>query len=93
MSHGLQGDYLPDWGSPEKIKILHHADCECRECQDKYYKVNRGLIMDKKIRAIEKKIKKDTKGEEKQLKSLEKMDKKQDKIVEKAKAKKMKGKC
>lgn len=38
--------------------------------------------MDKKIRSIESKIKKDTKGEEKSLKSLERMDKKRDKICE-----------
>ena len=46
--------------------------------------------MDKKIRDIEKKIKKDAKGEGKELKSLEKMDKKRDRLVEKGK---MKGKC
>lgn len=38
--------------------------------------------MDKKIRAIEKKISKDTRSEEKSLKSLEKADKKRDKICD-----------
>lgn len=48
--------------------------------------------MDKKIRSIEKKIKRDTKGEEKSLKQLEKMDKKRDSLVDAGK-KAMKGKC
>ena len=38
--------------------------------------------MDRQIRSIEKKIKKDTKGEEKSLKKLEKADNKRDKIVD-----------
>ncbi len=46
--------------------------------------------MDKQIRKIEKKIKKDSVSEEKSLKTLEKADKKRDKLVAKGK---MKGKC
>ena len=38
--------------------------------------------MDKKIREIEKKVSKNSKGEEKSLKSLEKSDKKRDKFVD-----------
>lgn len=38
--------------------------------------------MDKKIRSIGKKVKKDASQEEKQLKQLEKMDKKRDKVCE-----------
>lgn len=38
--------------------------------------------MDKKIRSIQKVIKKDTKREEKELKQLEAMDKKRDKVCD-----------
>lgn len=48
--------------------------------------------MDKKIKAIGKKIKKDSKSEEKELKSLEHADKKRDKVCDMGKKEMMKKK-
>lgn len=58
-------------------------------------KHKKAMTMDKKIRQIEKKVKKDSHAEEKELKSLGKMDKKRDKVCamgEKAMKKKHKHK-
>jgi cell division protein FtsL len=48
--------------------------------------------MDKKIKKIEKKISKDSKGEEKELKSLARDDKKRDKMCDMGKKEMMKHK-
>lgn len=52
----------------------------------------KGQTMDKKIRAISKKVAKDAKSEEEELATLARMDKKRDKVCEMGEKMKKKGK-
>lgn len=82
----LKKSEIDNFGNLAYIESRIIEDCLCENC--KYWKLRRDDFMDKKIRKIEKGVKKS----EKELKQLETADKKRDKLVDKGR-KAMKGKC